>query len=102
MSLFIDQSRRSPERSGKMFTRVLLPLDGSPRAERAIPTAVQLVRASKGTLILAHVRTMDAYFGLGSTALMTQELIAQDLKAGAAYLTRIAASLELGEASVEQ
>ncbi len=85
-----------------MFTRILLPLDGSPRAERAIPTAVQLVRASKGTLILAHVRTMDAYFGLGYTALMTQELIAQDLKAGAAYLTRIAASLELGEASVEQ
>ncbi len=38
-----------------MFHRFFVPLDGSPRAEKAIPVAASLARASAGTVILAHV-----------------------------------------------
>src|SRR6266700_1879812 len=85
-----------------MFTRVLLPLDGSTRAERAIPTAVQLVRACGGTLILAHIRSMNVPYALASAPEMTQELIEQDLRAGEAYLTRTAHLPEMGEIAIEQ
>ena len=44
-----------------MFQRILVPLDGSSRAERAIPVAARLARASAGTVILVRVvQTMTA------------------------------------------
>lgn len=36
-----------------MFQRLLVPLDGSPQAERALPIAAELARAREGTLILS-------------------------------------------------
>ncbi len=38
-----------------MFQRILVPLDGSARAEHAIPVASRLARASHGTIIFAHI-----------------------------------------------
>lgn len=39
-----------------MFQRILVPLDGSMRAERAIPAAARIVRASShGSIVLMHV-----------------------------------------------
>ncbi len=38
-----------------MFQRILVPLDGSPAAERAIPVAASLVRRANGSLILLHI-----------------------------------------------
>ena len=38
-----------------MFTRMLVPLDGSERAERALPVAAQLAQALHGTPILLRV-----------------------------------------------
>ena len=37
-----------------MFQRILVPLDGSPLAEQALPVAAQLARACGGTLILLN------------------------------------------------
>src|SRR5919204_166456 len=37
-----------------MFQRILVPLDGSHRAERAIPVAARIARASGGTVILVR------------------------------------------------
>ncbi len=38
-----------------MFQRILVPLDGSPRAERALPVAARLAQASGGTVVLLRV-----------------------------------------------
>ena len=38
-----------------MFRRFFVPLDGSERAEKAIPIAAMLARANAGTVILARV-----------------------------------------------
>jgi len=51
-----------------MFRHILVPLDGSPRAEQAIPIAVRLARASRGMITLFRavnpVAEVSAY-GLG-------------------------------------
>lgn len=41
-----------------MFNRILVPLDQSRRAERAIPVAARLARAAHGEIILTHVLVM--------------------------------------------
>ena len=38
-----------------MFRRILVPLDGSARAERALPMAARLAQASGGLLFLVRV-----------------------------------------------
>lgn len=38
-----------------VFSRVVVPLDGSPRAERALPVVTALLSGSKAALTLAHV-----------------------------------------------
>ena len=38
-----------------MFKRILVPLDGSGRAERALPVAARLARASGGSIVLVRV-----------------------------------------------
>lgn len=43
-----------------MFQRILVPLDGSLRAERALPVAVQIARASQGMLVLLRVVSAGA------------------------------------------
>lgn len=40
-----------------MFTRILVPLDGSLRAEKALPLAAKFARAVKGTIVLVRVIT---------------------------------------------
>jgi nucleotide-binding universal stress UspA family protein len=38
-----------------MFRQILVPLDGTPFAEQAVPTAIMLARAGRGRLLLARV-----------------------------------------------
>ena len=40
-----------------MFQRILVPLDGSAHAERALPLAARIARASRGSVTLLHVVT---------------------------------------------
>jgi nucleotide-binding universal stress UspA family protein len=58
-----------------MFQRILVPLDGSPRAERAIPVAAQIARASAGTVLLVRVtRTAAALWSSDPTPTALPEL----------------------------
>lgn len=38
-----------------MFQRILVPLDGSERVERAIPVAAHLARIASGSIILVRI-----------------------------------------------
>ena len=49
-----------------MFTRILVALDGSGRAERALPAATQIARATGGTVILATVVPLPAHLEVGA------------------------------------
>ena len=80
-----------------MFQRILVPLDGSARAEQAIPAAARIARAFGGVIILLcvvppasrleKVRVPEAYPTVG-----TDEQLAE----AAEYLKSVAASEQLG------
>lgn len=46
-----------------MLARILVPLDGSRRAERAIPVAARVARATGGTILLVRVITTPYIYG---------------------------------------
>ena len=77
-----------------MFHRILVPLDGSLLAERALPIAAQIARANQGMLILLHVGSVGGEQGpdrlpqlvLGETLLQNRVKRAQD------YLAALASS----------
>lgn len=51
-----------------MFKRILVPLDGSNRAEQAVPVAARLARASGGVVILVQVVPQIANFSVRKTS----------------------------------
>lgn len=71
-----------------MFQRILVPLDGSERAEQALPVAIHLARVSGGSLLLVRVVNTLNEFGPYSAraAIFLQELLERDLATAAAYL----------------
>lgn len=52
---FRDPDAFEVERWKSMLTRILVPLDGSARAEQALAPAASLARATSGTLIALRV-----------------------------------------------
>ena len=80
-----------------MFRRILVPLDGSTRAERAIPVAARLAHTSGGSVIL--VRVVSKSSGLWPSAspqtTLAQQVIAADRAEAEQYLSAVSTSLEL-------
>src|SRR5713226_2007673 len=85
------------KRSHIMFERILLPLDGSKRAERAIPLAARIARASGGSLIFLRAVGTQIEFGTSITepSVLIQEALELNLTRAIDYLARIKASREL-------
>lgn len=80
-----------------MFKRILVPLDGSPRAERALPIAARLARASGGTIVLLQVVSPSFDYSLYLTqqsALIEQDITEKITQANH-YLSNLAQSDEL-------
>lgn len=80
-----------------MFKRILVPLDGSNRAEQALPIAARLAHTFGGSIVLLRVVTAPAdfaHFSWESPEEMQQALEAE-IARSAHYLTTIAASKEL-------
>lgn len=73
-----------------MFQHILVPLDGSLRAERAIPVAARLVRLSKGEMILLRVVTMRSDFlpaaGVVQPVQIVQAVVDADFAEAEQYL----------------
>jgi len=86
-----------------MFHRILVPLDGSVRAEQAIPAAARIARAFKGTIILLCVVSPLTGSGKfrGSQAYPQAILEKRRAEAGE-YLQALAASEQLAGLATEQ
>jgi len=80
-----------------MFQRILVPLDGSSLAERALPLAARLARATRGSLLLVRVVSPASEFALYSTesSLLIQEAREEDVTRATAYLAQVAQSPDL-------
>jgi nucleotide-binding universal stress UspA family protein len=53
--LIVPADSPGPSAERIRYARILVPLDGSPRAESALPVAVEIARAHGAALILVHV-----------------------------------------------
>jgi nucleotide-binding universal stress UspA family protein len=80
-----------------MFKRILVPLDESERAERALPVAAKLARASGAVLLLVEVVQSTAEFESGLVAPTTwaPANFPPDRRQAAQYLARVAARDDL-------
>jgi nucleotide-binding universal stress UspA family protein len=77
-----------------MFKHILVPLDGSSRAEQAIPVAAHIAHASNGTLILLKVATQLVDFEVRTVQLRKHPELAQEADVARAndYLAHLASS----------
>jgi nucleotide-binding universal stress UspA family protein len=84
-----------------MFQRILVPLDGSALAEKALTTAARLARASDGTVILLRVVSPPVEYANGSMFLnytptnILEGVMETDLADARHYLECVAASSTL-------
>ncbi|HEU5380990.1 MAG TPA: universal stress protein [Ktedonobacteraceae bacterium] len=87
-----------------MFQHILVPLDGSSRAEQVLPVAVRLARASKGTITLLTVISMApeaaSYYMTGP--FLPQTVFKQDLIASRNYLDQVAQRSDLAGITLEK
>ena len=84
-----------------MFKRILVPLDGSARAESAIPVAARLARASGGSIFLAQVATVLVVYESYSGASLVREMLDTEVQNAEDYLQAIKASEVLAGVPVE-
>jgi nucleotide-binding universal stress UspA family protein len=85
-----------------MFERILVPLDGSLRAERALAAAARLAHVTSATVILARVKDLPTSFGPGSAPLADVEaLMASERKTAMRYLEDVARRPELADVTTQ-
>ncbi len=81
-----------------MFERILVPLDGSKRSERAIPVAARIARAATGTVILVQVTELPSDFfteGKYPSQMYPGDLIEEGKALAANYLDNVSKQSEL-------
>ncbi len=84
-----------------MFKRILVPLDGSARAETAIPVAARLARASGGTILLAQVATIPVMYESCGAASVIGEMVDNEVQCAEDYLQGVKAFEELAGIRLE-
>jgi nucleotide-binding universal stress UspA family protein len=91
-----------------MFKRILVPLDGSPRAENALPVAARIARASDGTVMLLRVVGIPAEYStyiyssyLAQTPIYAQEILDAEQANAEVYLANLAKTDTLAGLKVE-
>ena len=80
-----------------MFQHILVPLDGSPCSERALPVAAHIARATHGRLVLAMALPVPievAWSAMGSQPLM-EDALDLELEETERYLARVCNSSAL-------
>lgn len=85
-----------------MLKRILVPLDGSTRAERALPVAARIARAVGGSLVLYRAVPMPATYGaIYAGVPLSQAIIDEDFAIAEAYLDDLKRSKLLHDIPVE-
>ena len=85
-----------------MFKRILVPLDGSTRAERALPIAARIARAAGGSVMLLHVVTTPLAFGhYPRPSTLLRETVDAEGARAAEYLLHAAQSHNLAGAETK-
>ncbi len=77
-----------------MFHHILVPLDGSPLAEQAVPVAARIARLTGGSLLLVQVVISPPDYGFPVPS-MSQEGIDEQMDSASAYLQALSASYQL-------
>jgi nucleotide-binding universal stress UspA family protein len=92
-----------------MFKRILVPLDGSPRAESALAVAARVARASDATIVLLQVVSIPAMYtpyiygpDMAQSPMYAQELLDIEQLNAEKYLAEIAKSDTLAGIKVEK
>ncbi|MEO7021196.1 MAG: universal stress protein [Ktedonobacteraceae bacterium] len=77
-----------------MFKRILVPLDGSPRAEQALPVAARLAQASGGSIhILQVIKIVVPYYGgMPPVLFVPEQSVETEMAQATNYLNTVAAS----------
>jgi len=80
-----------------MFKRILIPLDGSSRAELALPVAARIAQASGGSIHLLQVLNLSAGYDGGMTPIVfaTEQSAEMEMALSTDYLKSVAASAVL-------
>jgi len=74
-----------------MFKRIIVPLDGSSRAEQALPVAARIARASGGSLhLLQVISPVVDYGGLTPVPMLTEQSTRAEMAQSTGYLTSFA------------
>jgi len=89
-----------------MFKRILVPLDGSARAEQAIPTAGRIARATGGAVVLLQIILPPVDYGYGLYMLwpaftVFDQGVQEAVVEAAYYLERVATSSYLAGVETE-
>lgn len=85
-----------------MFKRILVPLDGSVRAEQALPVAARLARASGGGVILTRVVNIPADYGMyAAPVAVAPSLVEADRTEAEEYLSHVTRNEALTGLTVE-
>jgi nucleotide-binding universal stress UspA family protein len=78
-----------------MYERILVPLDGSLRAERALPVAAHLARAGSGEIILTRVVTLPNSLGREEQPPTAEAILAGERETAIRYVKDVSQRLEL-------
>lgn len=76
-----------------MFSRILVPLDGSQRAEQALPVAARISQATHGAVILVQILSSVAY--VGAEYMPPIDTIGLQLREAEEYLRSLTRSADL-------
>lgn len=77
-----------------MFERILVPLDGSSRAEQALPVAARLAHASSGSIHLLQVLSLSVEYdgGMAPISLVSEQSVEAEMDVATNYLNSVAVS----------
>jgi nucleotide-binding universal stress UspA family protein len=81
-----------------MFQRILVPLDGSSRAERALPVAARIARSVSGSVLLVQVISapIDYGGGLAPVPYLSEQVIKSEMDSALEHLSAIAEQMLKG------